>query len=93
MVFTIGQTLAGPRAGGRWMGFQNMCGNFSGIAAPIITGIVVDWSGSFAGAFFVAAAFSAIGILCWLFVVEQIQPVHWTQSHPQLPNDAVALPV
>jgi len=63
MVFTIGQTLAGPRAGGRWMGFQNMIGNFSGIAAPIITGMVVDWSGSFAGAFFVASALSAVGVL------------------------------
>ena len=62
MVFTIGQTLAGPRAGGRWMGFQNMVGNFAGIVAPIVTGIVVDWSGSFAAAFVVAAALSAVGV-------------------------------
>jgi MFS family permease len=80
MVFTIGQTLAGPRAGGRWMGFQNMVGNFSGIAAPIITGLVVDWSGSFAGAFLVAAGLSAVGVLCWLLVVEAIRPVGWTRS-------------
>lgn len=80
IVFTIGQTLAGPRAGGRWMGFQNMVGNFAGIAAPIITGLVVDWSGSFAGAFVVAAALSVVGILSWLFVVQQIHPVEWTPS-------------
>jgi MFS family permease len=79
MVFTIGQTLAGPRAGGRWMGIQNMCGNFSGIAAPIVTGTVVDWSGSFAGAFFVAAGLSAIGILCWWFVVQGVQAVAWAE--------------
>jgi MFS family permease len=78
MVFTIGQTLAGPRAGGRWMGFQNMCGNFSGIAAPIVTGLVVDWSGSFAGAFFVVAALSVVGVLCWLWLVQDIRPVEWT---------------
>jgi MFS family permease len=77
MVFTIGQTLAGPRAGGRWMGFQNMVGNFSGIAAPIVTGIVVDWSGSFAAAFLVAAALSAIGILSWWMVVKKVEPVQW----------------
>ena len=77
MVFTIGQTLAGPRAGGRWMGFQNMVGNFSGIVAPIVTGIVVDWSGSFAGAFVVAAALSALGVLSWLFVVQRIRAVDW----------------
>jgi MFS family permease len=79
MVFTIGQTLAGPRAGGRWMGFQNMCGNLSGIAAPIITGLVVDWSGSFAAAFFVAAALAAVGVFCWAVVVEAIRPVEWNR--------------
>jgi MFS family permease len=91
MVFTIGQTLAGPRAGGRWMGFQNMCGNFSGIAAPIITGVVVDWSGSFAGAFLVAAGLSAVGVLCWLWVVQHIRPVEWAQPHPLMPQDVPPL--
>ncbi len=80
MVFTIGQTIAGPRAGGRWMGFQNMVGNLSGIAAPIVTGIVVDWSGSFVGAFLVAATLSAIGILSWWLVVKKVEPVEWKAS-------------
>ena len=57
-----------------------MLGNFSGIAAPIITGLVVDWSGSFAGAFFVAAALSAIGVLCWIVVVRDIRPVAWSDA-------------
>jgi MFS family permease len=80
IVFTVGQTLAGPRAGGRWMGFQNMVGNFAGIAAPIITGLVVDWSGSFSGAFAIAAGLSAVGIMSWLFVVQRIDPVEWAHS-------------
>ena len=92
MVFTIGQTLAGPRAGGRWMGFQNMLGNLSGIAAPIVTGLVVDWSGSFAGAFFVAAALSAVGVLCWTLVVQQIRPVEWAEPASPVPLDAAPLP-
>jgi MFS family permease len=91
MVFTIGQTLAGPRAGGRWMGFQNMCGNFSGIAAPIITGLVVDWSGSFAGAFLVAAGLSVVGVLCWGLVVQGIQPVEWTRSPAVLAQEPALL--
>jgi MFS family permease len=90
MVFTIGQTLAGPRAGGRWMGFQNMCGNFSGIAAPIITGLVVDWSGSFAGAFLVAAGLSAVGVLSWVFLVQAIRPVEWTGVAPVLALEPAA---
>jgi MFS-type transporter involved in bile tolerance (Atg22 family) len=93
MVFTIGQTLAGPRAGGRWMGFQNMVGNFSGIAAPIITGMVVDWSGSFAGAFLVAAALSAVGILSWWVVVQKIQAVEWTSSSAVATPELAALAV
>jgi MFS family permease len=80
MVFTIGQTLAGPRAGGRWMGFQNMLGNLSGIAAPIITGVAVDWSGSFAAAFYIAAALSALGVVCWAVVVGDIRAVEWGRS-------------
>ena len=91
MVFTIGQTLAGPRAGGRWMGFQNMVGNFSGIAAPIVTGIVVDWSGSFAGAFLVAAALSAVGILSWWLVVQKVQPVDWSSRFAVAPQELPAL--
>ena len=91
IVFTVGQTLAGPRAVSRWMGFQNMVGNFAGIAAPIVTGLVVDWSGSFAGAFVVAAGLSVVGILSWLFVVQRIDPVDWKLPTP-LPPDLAPLP-
>ena len=93
MVFTIGQTLAGARAGGRWMGFQNMVGNLSGIAAPIATGMVVDWSGSFAGAFLVAAALSAVGILSWWVVVEKIQAVEWASASAVATQELAALAV
>lgn len=92
IVFTVGQTLAGPRAGGRWMGFQNMVGNFAGIAAPIITGLVVDWSGSFAGAFLVAAGLSVIGILAWLFLVQRIDPVEWKSLPTHVPPILAPLP-
>lgn len=90
MVFTIGQTIAGPRAGGRWMGFQNMVGNLSGIAAPIATGIVVDWSGSFVGAFLVAATLSAIGILSWWLVVKKVEPVEWNTSSTVMTQELAA---
>jgi MFS family permease len=91
MVFTIGQTLAGPRAGGRWMGFQNMVGNFSGIVAPIVTGIVVDWSGSFGGAFVVAAALSVVGVLSWGFIVQEIRTVDWSSRSTAGPHELAAL--
>ncbi len=37
MLFTVGQTLAGPQAGGRWMGLQNLIGNIAGIAEQTAT--------------------------------------------------------
>jgi nitrate/nitrite transporter NarK len=73
------------------MGFQNMVGNLSGIAAPIVTGIVVDWSGSFAGAFVVAAALSAVGVLSWWIIVQKIHPVDWSSRSPVVPRERPAL--
>jgi hypothetical protein len=40
-VWAITQTLAGPATAGRWTGLQNFMGNFAGILAPAVTGIVV----------------------------------------------------
>lgn len=90
MVFTIGQTLAGPRAGGRWIGIQNMVGNFSGIAAPILTGIVADWTGSFSGAFVLAGAISIIGIGCWWLIVGAVREVEWRAPFGVLANKLAA---
>lgn len=75
--FAIGQTLAGPTAGGRWMGIQNMCGNFAGILAPAATGWIVQATGSFAAALQLAAAFSVAGVLCFGFLLGRIEPVEW----------------
>lgn len=77
MLFASSQTLAGPRAGGRWMGIQNMIGNFAGITAPVIVGIIVDRTGSFSVAFLLAGAMSLVGIASWLLVVRGVREVHW----------------
>lgn len=44
--FATAQTLAGPEAAARWYGVQNFFGNFAGISAPVITGTVLDRTGS-----------------------------------------------
>lgn len=75
-VYLIGQTFAGPRAAGRWVGMQNFIGNFSGIIGPVVTGIIVD-AGGYGGAFYLTAAVSAVGALCWLFLVPRIEPIDW----------------
>ena len=79
MVFTIGQTLSGPDAAGRWMGVQNLIGNLAGVTAPVITGFIVDATGSFRYAFLIAAAFSVVAVFAWGIVIERVEPVAWRQ--------------
>jgi MFS family permease len=56
-LFPLTQTLAGPLATGRWTGIQNACGNLAGIVSPMLTGWIVQRTGSFTIAF-IAAAFA-----------------------------------
>ena len=53
-IFATGQTLAGPRAAGKWIAVQNCIGNLAGIIAPAVTGYVVDRTGEFTMAFIIA---------------------------------------
>jgi fucose permease len=75
--FAIGQTLAGPRAAGKWVGIQNCVGNCAGVIAPIITGLIVDVTGQYYWAFIIAAAMATIGIAGWGLMIRRIEPVLW----------------
>ena len=76
-IFAIGQTLAGPRAAGKWVGFQNAIGNVAGMIGPIITGLVVDATGGFFWAFIIAAGVGATGAVSWGLVIRRVEPVTW----------------
>ncbi len=76
-IFAIGQTLAGPRAAGKWVSVQNGFGNLAGIVAPIVTGVVVDQTGAFYWAFIVAGCVSLAGVLGWGVIVRKVAPVCW----------------
>lgn len=76
-MYAIGQTLAGPHAGGKWIGFQNCIGNIPGIVGPIVTGYVVDQTGGFSAAFAIAAAVCGVGALGWGVVIRRVEPVIW----------------
>jgi hypothetical protein len=58
---------------------QNTCGNMAGIAAPALTGLLIDWSGSFVTAFVLAAAVNILGLIGWLFILPKIAPLDWQQ--------------
>jgi MFS family permease len=75
--YTIGQTLAGPRAAGKWISLQGSVGNLSGIVAPIVTGVVVDATGQFIWGFLIAAAVCVAGIVAWGPMIREVAPLNW----------------
>jgi sugar phosphate permease len=77
-LWSITQTLAGPRAAAKWVGVQNCLANFAGIIAPIVTGLVADRTGSFEDAFFITSAVAVLGAGGWLFLVGRVEPVDWS---------------
>jgi len=71
------QTLAGPRAAGKWTAVQNGIGNLAGVAAPWLTGWVVARTGHFFWAFVVATGIVLLGAVFYMFVIGRIEQVEW----------------
>ena len=80
VLYSIGQTLAGPRGGGTWIAFQNCLGNVAGIVAPIVTGAVVDRTGEFTWAFAVAGLVSVLGAASWAVMIRKVAPIAWAPA-------------
>jgi MFS family permease len=76
-IFAITQTLAGPRASGKWTSFQNGFGNLAGVAAPWLTGWLVQTTHEFYLAFLVAAMMVLAGAACFVFGIGRIRQVEW----------------
>ncbi len=71
------QTLAGPHAAGRWSGLQNFFGNLSGVAAPALTGLVVQRTGQFHWAFILTACVVLAGSMAYLLGIRRVEPEPW----------------
>lgn len=75
--FAVTSTLAGPRAAGRWAGAQNIAGQLAGVFAPLVTGVIVDRTGSFSWAFAVSAAWALVAVVAWGIVIRRVATVEW----------------
>jgi sugar phosphate permease len=69
-------SLIAPKGGaGTIGGIMNFANNLMGAAAPIVTGMIVGATASFANAFMVAGVILVIGIICFVFVLGKIEPI------------------
>jgi ACS family D-galactonate transporter-like MFS transporter len=78
-VFAITQTLAGPRAAGKWTSLQNGFANLAGVTAPWLTGFIVQQTGEYFWAFVVAAAVVLTGAAIFIFCIGRLEPVQWAR--------------
>ncbi|MFB5190973.1 MFS transporter [Alicyclobacillus fastidiosus] len=53
----------------------NFFNNLMSIVAPIVTGFVVDWTGSFETAFIIAGIVLVLGILSYVLLLGKIEPI------------------
>jgi MFS family permease len=75
--FAAGQTLAGSRAAAKWMGVQNGISGLSGVAGPMLTGVLIDATGNYRAAFLVSAAVALVGICSWGVVIRKVETINW----------------
>ncbi|HEX3354319.1 MAG TPA: MFS transporter [Terriglobales bacterium] len=90
-VWAITQTLAGPKAAGKWTGVQNFVGNMAGVVAPALTGYVVDRTGKFLLPFVITSVVAIVGSLFCLFVVGPIEQIEWKPASLLEPHSASPL--
>jgi sugar phosphate permease len=69
-------SLISPKGGaGTVGGIVNFTNNLMGVASPIVTGVVVDWTQSFAGAFLIAGVVLIIGIFFYVVILGRIETI------------------
>lgn len=84
-IYAFSQILAGPRAAGRWTGFQNGFANLAGIVAPALTGFLVNRTGNFQMALGITSAVSIGGAFAWIFAIGPLRQVRWATEPPGRP--------
>lgn len=74
------QVMAGAQVAGRWMGLASGLANIAGVIGPIITGALVDRTGSFTASFLIAAVVASLGALGYAVIMGRVEPIRWTRT-------------
>jgi nitrate/nitrite transporter NarK len=72
-LLVILQSCAPPSEIGLWTGVYNFVGNIAGILSPLMTGFLIQRTGSYTPPFILAAALIALGPLAFWFIVGELK--------------------
>jgi MFS family permease len=72
-LLVILQSCAPRNEIGLWTGVYNFVGNIAGIVSPIITGVLIEQTGSYTPPFILAAALIAVGPLAFWTIVGDLE--------------------
>jgi MFS transporter, ACS family, D-galactonate transporter len=74
-IYALLASVAPEGAVGTWMGFVNFAGNVPGVVAPIVTGILIERTGSYYPGFVVAVVMLLLALPAyWWIVGEKVRP-------------------
>lgn len=73
-LLVILQSCAPHNEVGLWTGVYNFVGNVAGILSPLMTGFLIEKSGSYTPPFVLAAGMIALGPLAFWLIVGQLRP-------------------
>jgi MFS family permease len=82
-LLVVFQACPPPQEVGVWTGIGNFAGNVGGILSPLITGVLISYTGSYFAGFAVAPFVLLIGLLCYLFIVGKLEPPLTTSLLPE----------
>jgi MFS transporter, ACS family, D-galactonate transporter len=81
VAWTVPSLIAPRESVGTLAGAVNLCGQIAAISAPIVTGYIVSATHSFAAAFVTATIVLLLGIVGYVFLLGQIEPIPEPQEH------------
>ena len=59
---------------------QNCIGNLSGIVGPLVTGVIIDRTGGYQGAFVLTAVVALFGLVGWLLLIPKVEQLDWRRA-------------